>query len=104
MIIEIGERIAPERGDKGDFGYPGMNTHTLTGSKIPLILIWVNRPKIGDNIPGFQGEDGLLGGVGLPGQPGEVGEKGETGADGFPVRKFHTILLCFGFDFNLCQI
>lgn len=48
MIIEIGERIAPERGDKGDFGYPGMNTHTLTSSKIPLILIWVNRPKIDD--------------------------------------------------------
>lgn len=32
MIIEIGEINAPERGDKGDFGYPGMNTHTHTHS------------------------------------------------------------------------
>lgn len=25
MIIEIGERVVPDRGDKGDQGYPGMN-------------------------------------------------------------------------------
>lgn len=30
MIIEIGERVEPVKGDKGDFGYPGMSTKLRT--------------------------------------------------------------------------
>lgn len=87
MIIEIGERIAPEKGDKGDIGYPGMIKYCNS----PFIWTWMNKLKNNIDILGLQGEDGALGAVGLPGLPGESGEKGETGADGFPVRTFYMI-------------
>lgn len=84
MIIEIGEKIAPEKGDRGDIGYPGIWTNSLNSS---CNMTCMNKQKNNRKILGMQGEDGLLGDVGLPGQPGTTGEKGETGLDGFSVRK-----------------
>lgn len=92
MVIEIGERIAPEKGDYGDIGYPG-----IYGPARHAILAFfkIKRLKFNFHILGLQGEDGALGGIGLPGSPGAAGENGETGSDGIPVRNIYTDLFSF---------
>lgn len=58
-IITVGNRVAAEKGDSGDIGWPGL-----------------------------QGPDGDVGQIGFPGTPGFDGEIGEPGLDGLPVCRF----------------
>lgn len=41
MIIEIGEKVVPDRGDKGDQGYPGMH---FINSEYCLIFFFLAPP------------------------------------------------------------